>query len=362
LIKLHSSEEKRIIGLMSGTSLDGLDIACVVFPNQPKNDSFILEYAETVPIPKEILHELGNIEELTARAVYQLNQRLSLFYAQSVNDFLSKFAIAPNSVDAIASHGQTVFHQPDEGFTVQLGCGSTLAYHSGIPVINNFRSLDVAAGGQGAPLVPVGEQLLFGMHADAFINIGGFSNISFISGDRVIAFDVCPGNLPMNYYARKLGMEYDSGGEIAANHNTDQYLFNTLNDLPFYRIVGPKSLGTEWLNTTFYPCIPSDITPGEAISTINKHIAFQLAAILEKNNLKRAYVTGGGAFNTTLINQLKATYSGEVIIPSLDIVQFKEAIIFAFLGVRFLNQQFNSLASVTGASENVCGGALHYPR
>jgi anhydro-N-acetylmuramic acid kinase len=135
-----------------------------------------------------------------------------------------------------------------------------------------------------------------------------------------------------------------------------------LNHLPYYTLDGPKSLGTEWLDSTFYPCIPSDIEPAVAISTINEHIAHQLAAVLEKHDLKRAYLTGGGALNTALINQLKSTYSGEVIIPSAEIVHFKEAIIFAFLGFRFLNQTFNSLASVTGASENVCGGALHYPR
>ena len=347
---------------MSGTSLDGLDIACVHFSGPEDSLTFTLEAAETVSLPTDIKEDLLHVETLSPRAVFKLNQVLGRFYADAVNAFIQKYGLDKTRIDAIASHGQTIFHQPEDGYTVQLGCGSTLAYHSGLPVINDFRSLDVAAGGQGAPLVPLGDQLLFGAHADAFINIGGFANISFNMDERTLAFDVCPGNLPMNAFARKLGLEYDAGGEIASAHEADPEVLYALNQLPYYTLSGPKSLGTEWLDSTFYPCIPSDIEPAVAIATINEHIAHQLAAVLEKHDLKRAYLTGGGALNTALISQLKSTYSGEVIIPSADIVHFKEAIIFAFLGFRFLNQTFNSLASVTGASENVCGGALHYPR
>ena len=166
----------------------------------------------------------------------------------------------------------------------------------------------------------------------------------------------------MNTYARQLGKEYDAGGEIAASHVADPTLLQALNQLAYYQEDGPKSLGTEWLESTFYPCISSQISPSVAIATINEHIAHQLVSVLEKHDLKRAYITGGGALNTALINHIKAKYTGELIIPSADIINFKEAIIFAFLGYRFLDREFNSLASVTGAHENVCGGALHYPR
>jgi anhydro-N-acetylmuramic acid kinase len=361
-INSNHVQEKRIIGLMSGTSLDGLDIACVHFSGPEDAVRFTLEAAETVSLPSDLKNALLQVETLSPRELFKLNHTLARFYAEAVNAFIQSFSIDKTRIDAIASHGQTIFHQPEDGYTVQLGCGSTLAYHSGLAVINDFRSLDVAAGGQGAPLVPIGDQLLFGTQAEAFINIGGFANISFKTNERTLAFDVCPANLPMNTYARKLGLEYDAGGEIAAQHTADPALFQALNDLPYYQLDGPKSLGTEWLDATFYPCIPSRIAPAVAIATINEHIAHQLASVLEKHTLKRAYITGGGALNSTLINQLKAKYTGELIIPSADIVNFKEAIIFAFLGFRFLNQQFNSLASVTGASENVCGGALHYPR
>jgi anhydro-N-acetylmuramic acid kinase len=362
LIKLHSTEEKRIIGLMSGTSLDGLDIACVVFPNKPSNRAFRLEHAETVPLPRDLLLELENIEELSAREVFQLNQRLGLFYAQSVNTFLSKFAIAPNSVDAIASHGQTVFHQPEKGFTVQLGCGATLAYGTGLPVINDFRSLDVAAGGQGAPLVPLGDQALFGHEAEAFLNIGGFANISFQKNGRVVAYDICPGNLPLNRFARVLGKAYDAGGEIASKHAADSSLLNTLNQLPYYASEGAKSLGTEWLENQFYPCFPQNIAAGTAIATVTQHLAEQLASTLQKHELQSVYVTGGGAMNTYLMEELKKRYAGTVVIPSAQLLEFKEAIVFAYLGKRFLDQKYNCLSSVTGAKENVCGGRLYFPR
>jgi anhydro-N-acetylmuramic acid kinase len=210
--------------------------------------------------------------------------------------------------------------------------------------------------------VPIGDQLLFGSTADAFINIGGFANISFKTNDRVLAFDVCPGNLPMNYYASQLGKAYDEGGKIAATHEVDLTLLRMLNELPYYHLDGPKSLGTEWLDSTFYPCFPINSLPAVAIATINEHIADQLSATLKKYNLSSVYLTGGGALNKTLTNNLKSKYSGELIIPSAEIVHFKEAIIFAFLGLRFLHHQYNSIASVTGANMNVCGGALHYPR
>lgn len=346
---------------MSGTSLDGLDIACVVFPKDPANHAFRLEHAETLPLPQDLLLELENIEDLSARLVFQLNQKLGLFYAQSVNIFLEKYSIPLDQVDAIASHGQTVFHQPGQGFTVQLGCGATLAYRTGIPVINNFRSLDVAAGGQGAPLVPLGDAMLFGNEADAFLNIGGFTNLSFRQGDTIRAFDVSPGNLPLNRYAQCFGRVYDEDGHLASSHACDLSLLAELNALPFYTEDGPKSLGTEWLHRSFYPVIPSDINPGIALATITEHIAMQIAKMLHRHALDNVFITGGGALNRHMIERMKAHYPGKVVIPSKDWVHFKEAIIFAFLGYRFLRREHNCLASVTGASKNVCGGTLHYP-
>lgn len=362
MIKLHSTEEKRIIGLMSGTSLDGLDIACVVFPNVPKTPTFHLENAVTIPLPQDLLVALERIEELSARNVFQLNQQLGLFFGQSVNAFLTRFNISRSSVDAIASHGQTVFHQPEQGFTVQLGCGATLAYQTVLPVINDFRSLDVAAGGQGAPLVPLGDQALFGKEAEAFLNLGGFANISFERNGKVVAYDICPGNLPLNRFARVLGKAFDGGGAIASKHAVDSSLLNTLNQLPYYRMEGPKSLGTEWLENQFYPCFPQNISAETAIATVTQHLAEQLAKTLKKHELQSVYVTGGGAMNTYLMEEVKKRYAGTVMIPSTQLLEFKEAIVFAYLGKRFLDRAFNCLASVTGATENVCGGRLHFPR
>lgn len=362
MIKLHSNEEKRIIGLMSGTSLDGLDMACTLFPALRNSSPFTLEHAETVPLPPQLKSDLESIETLHARAIFQLNQQLGVFFAESVNHFLQKYEISRASVDAIASHGQTIFHQPEAGFTVQLGCGSTLAYRTGIPVINNFRSLDVAAGGQGAPLVPLGDAMLFGNEADAFLNLGGFTNLSFRQGDTIRAFDVSPGNLPLNRYAQCFGKAYDEGGHLASSHASDPGLLAQLNALPFYTEDGPKSLGTEWLHLSFYPVLPSDINPGIALATITEHIAMQIAKMLHRQALDNVFITGGGALNSFLMQQLKSHYKGELILPAEEIIHFKEAIVFAFLGKRFIEQQFNCLSSVTGAAESVCGGTLHFPR
>lgn len=355
-------KERRIIGLMSGTSLDGLDMACVQFSGNHNDICFSLIAGETVPLPLDIKKKLIHIELQTPRAIFQLNSQLALFFAESVNDFISKHNLKKSEIDAIASHGQTIFHQPENGYTVQLGCGSTLAYNTGLPVINDFRSLDVAAGGQGAPLVPLGDLFLFGNLADSFINIGGFTNISFNKGGPPLAFDICPGNLPLNKYARILGHEYDEDGSIAAINAPDQQLLDTLNNLPYYHQKGPKSLGTEWLESDFYPCIPIDISPETAIATLTQHIVHQTVRVLKEYNLKQTYITGGGALNTYLIQQIQSNFKGQLVIPSIEIIQFKEAIVFAFLGLRFLNREHNSLASVTGAKENVCGGSLHLPK
>ena len=352
---------KRIIGLMSGTSLDGLDIAYVLFSGE-RETNFELRFSKTLEIPAAYKSQLLEIDKLSGRQLYKLNRDLGYFYALSVNNFILENGINKLEIDAIASHGQTIFHQPEEGFTVQLGCGSTLAYHTGIPVINDFRSLDVAAGGQGAPLVPLGDLLLFGAEADAFLNIGGFSNISFQTPEGMKAYDIGPGNLPINKYARLLGKEMDENGSIAAAQMPDENLIQSLNQLAYYKQSSPKSLGTEWLDQSFYPLIPKDISTETIISSITKHVAIQIAQELNANQFKKVLISGGGAFNKTLLTYIQSAFQGKLMLPEPKIIQFKEAIIFAFLGFRFLEKEHNSLASVTGASLNVCGGALHYPK
>ena len=179
-----------IIGLMSGTSLDGLDLAHVIFNFENEQIDFELRNYETVPYTNPILNQLQNYLALSVPEMLMLDKEIGSFYADKVNEFVKKFNIDKSNIDVIASHGQTIFHQPQNGFTYQLGCGTTLAFKTGIDVINDFRTLDVVAGGQGAPLVPIGDFNLFNAKANAFLNIGGFTNISFKKNNEIYSFKI----------------------------------------------------------------------------------------------------------------------------------------------------------------------------
>lgn len=361
LLFQQMQEKIHIIGLMSGTSKDGLDIAYVSFTNNTGVYSFELQQAETISYPLEILNSLNEIETLTARKIFHLDKIIGAFYASAVNNFMQKFNINPKDIEAIASHGQTIFHQPNLGFTTQIGCGSTLAYHTGIKVINDFRTKDILAGGQGAPLVPLGDELLFLDCAEAFLNIGGFTNISYKNKDQNIAFDICPGNIPINLYANKYDMEFDEGGEISRSGELNQNLLNLLNKLEFYSIYGAKSLGTEWLNAEFLPLLDDYSVASSVMRTVVEHEAFQIAKVLNEAEIKSVYITGGGAKNHFLIERIASQYTGEIRIPKEEIIDFKEAIIFGFLGFRYLENNATNCPNATGANREVVSGVLHIP-
>jgi anhydro-N-acetylmuramic acid kinase len=355
-------EEKQyeIIGLMSGTSLDGLDIAHIKFNFPLYNEpSFELLHTETIEFPDNLLNKLNIASNSSAPTILQLDKELGIFFANAVNDFVSKNNINKNDIDAIASHGQTIFHQPENGFTYQIGCGSSLAYYTEIPVINDFRSKDVIAGGNGAPLVPIGDFMLFKNEASSFLNIGGFCNISFKKKSEIIAFDCCPGNLPLNKLAGSKGLNYDANGEIAASGTINFFLLDLLNSLDYYQKNSPKSLGTEWLEEKFYPLLKFDKEIENNLCTVVEHIALQISTVLNENNLDSVFITGGGVKNQYLISRLTHYFKGKIIIPNQDIIDFKEAIIFGFLGALYLESQPNNIPTVTGASRRVIGGVYH---
>ena len=350
-----------IIGLMSGTSLDGLDIAHVAFDFSNEIPKFTLLNCETIAYSENILDKLKFAKNLSVAEMLILDKEIGCFYAANILRFIEKNKINDKKISAIASHGQTIFHQPENGFTYQIGCGASLAYLTGIPVINDFRSLDVIAGGQGAPLVPIGDFLLFSDQAEAFLNIGGFVNISFKVHNEITAFDICPGNLPLNYFAEKLGFSYDKDGEIAKTGQLIDTLLTSLNSIPFYASAAPKSLGTEWLESEFYALFPKEIQTEDCLRTVTEHLAIQIATILNEKKLKSVFVTGGGARNNFLIERLKHYFNGSLIIPSEKIIDFKEAIIFAFLGARYLRNETTTISSVTGAKIPLSTGTLHKP-
>jgi anhydro-N-acetylmuramic acid kinase len=359
---VHNRKDKlEIIGLMSGTSLDGLDIAYVSFEFKNQKVHFELLNCETTPYDSKILLQLQKYNDLSIPEILILDKNIGRFYGEKVNEFISKNNLDKKHIDAIACHGQTIFHQPQNGFTYQIGCGSTLAYLTGVKVINDFRTRDVIAGGQGAPLVPIGDFNLFSEQAESFLNIGGFANISFRKNEEIFAFDVCPGNLPLNLFASRLGFDFDRNGDIARSGNIDSELLNKLNSLEFYKMNSPKSLGSEWLENEFYRVINETLETENLLRTILEHEANQISSVLKYEKLDSVFITGGGAKNNFLIERIRMNYEGKIIIPNKEIIDFKEAIIFAFLGGLYLRNEATTITSVTGAKRAVYSGVLHIP-
>ena len=352
-----------IIGVMSGTSLDGVDIS---YSNYYKENSyewkFKLMHAKTYKHPDYIHSKLNVATNLTALELFKLDKEIGHYFSDLINRFIKEFKLENSHIDAIASHGHTIFHQPQDGFTVQIGCGTTIATKTNIPVINDFRTKDVVLDGQGAPLVPIGDNLLFNKLADGFLNIGGISNISLKENNKTIAFDVCPGNLPSNYLMKTIFKEYDENGTEASKGILNNSLLELLNSIEFYKKTPPKSLGIEWLNEHLFPIInTTEDNLQNKLHTINEHIAIQISEVVKKYKIKKLLITGGGAYNSFLINRIKAHSNSEIIVPESTIIEFKEAIIFGLLGALYLAKEINCLSSVTGASRNSCGGVLHLP-
>lgn len=350
-----------IVGLMSGTSLDGLDIAHTVFTKTNEKWSFHLLKAETYKYSKDLTERLQHAKQIPVSELLKLDKDFGKEMAHLVLKFISANNIDKKSIDAIASHGQTVYHQPKNGFSYQIGCGATLSFQTGIPVINDFRNKDIIAGGQGAPLVPIGEKHLFYEEADAFLNLGGFCNLTYCENKNWKAFDISPCNLPLNKLAEQKGLEYDKNGELAKKGNVDFFLLDLLNNISFYNLMSPKSLGTEWLDEEFYPLLKFSKNTEDNLCTIVEHIAIQIAKSLENKSAQRVLVTGGGAFNAFLMDRIGHYSKSKLVFPKLEIIHFKEAIIFGFLGALYIAKETNNVPSATGANKNVIAGVLHLP-
>jgi anhydro-N-acetylmuramic acid kinase len=358
-LKAKDLNNLQLIGLMSGTSLDGLDIAHVKFHfSSSQNVDFEIINAETVAYPQALLERLKMSAELNGSDLFQLHHDLGLYFADCLNDFSLKNGVNLAEIDAIASHGQTIFHRPNLGYTVQIGCGVTLNYHSGVPVINDFRTLDVVAGGQGAPLVPLGDAFLFTKKADGFLNLGGFANISTQRNEIHQAFDIAPANLPLNYWMQEIGKNYDEDGQLSRSGEVNSAVLEQLLRLPYFVQKGPKSLGTEWLNEQYLPLF-AGLELKDKLRTHTELLSLVSGEIFKTLQLDQILVTGGGAFNSFLLERLQANYDGKLIIPEKNIIEFKEALIFAFLGARFIRKETTTIASVTGAQQALCTGTLH---
>lgn len=347
----------KAIGVMSGTSLDGLDMAYAEFSFDTERWSYQLGAYEEILYGKEWQDRLSKLSHETALEFVQTHVKFGHYMGELIHSFLEKNKL---DVDVIGVHGHTIFHQPENGFTSQIGDGSVIASKTKNIVACDFRSMDVARGGQGAPLVPIGDALLFSDYV-ARLNLGGFSNISFGGLDDMTAFDICPVNIVMNEITRNHGLEYDEDGKMARGGQINQDLLNKLNQLEFYQQKGPKSLGREWVDKYFWPMIPNDMTDVDVLRTLVEHISTQIAICLESYGVKwaKVLVTGGGAYNGFLMERISSKTSMRMIIPEPSLVEMKEALIFAFLGVLRTLELPNTLSSVTGAKSASISGALY---
>lgn len=350
-------QEYKVLGLMSGTSLDGLDIALVHF----RGNEFSLKTGRTLPYSEAWAKRLRFSDQLSAEALLLLNHEYGLYLGNCVNQFLTENKIDKSQIDFIASHGHTWFHQPQNGFTYQLGCGPELAKITGLKTITDFRSGDMALGGQGAPLVPIGDRDLFPQY-DACLNLGGFANISFNQNGRRLAYDICPVNIVLNNLAQQMGQPYDKGGHLAKSGKAIHELHSALSQLKYFAQEAPKSLGVEWLNTNLQPLLqPYRNQPANVLATLSAFAAEIIAAEIDKYQIKSVLLSGGGAYNTHLIKLLQAACSANIYLASPQIIEYKEALIFAYLGLLRVEEKVNVLASVTGASRNHCSGTIHLP-
>ncbi len=356
----------RAIGLMSGSSLDGLDIAFVEFQEQGGRWSYEILEAECSPYSKEWQGRLKTATGLSAKDYLLLHAEYGHYTGRRVNEFIEKYGLQ-YKVAVIASHGHTAFHLPGQGMTAQLGDGAAIAAETQLPVVSDLRVLDIAFGGQGAPLVPLGEKLLLGEY-DYFLNIGGIANIS-LNADNYIAFDVCPANRVLNMLAAEAGKEMDEGGELAASGKLQTGLLEELNRADYYRKPWPKSLANEFGTDIIYPLIrEAGLSPADALCTYTEHIAEQVGqAVTALQSLRspeenaRLLVTGGGAFNRYLLQRLNSHLNPKgisTVLPDPRLVNYKEALIMAFLGVLRWRQEYTVLSTVTGAVRQSIGGAL----
>lgn len=338
---------------MSGTSLDGVDLVYLILVRDSTWNFQVLS-TQTVPYSHAWKNRLAQAMSLNQEQLETLNTEYTQLLAQIINDFVSK----NNSTNlvAVCSHGHTIYHDPAQGKTLQIGNLPALASLVKQRVVCDFRTQDVKLGGQGAPLVPIGDALLFSQYTHC-LNLGGFANISFDQNQRRVAYDICPVNVVLNRYALSLGMDYDAGGAFAKAGKVHSRVLKKLNDLPFYKQPYPKSLGMEWVNQNIWQLLDVITGTNDKLATFVEHVAIQITK--QFNDEATVLITGGGAYNAFLIARLQKHSKAQFVIPNANITEFKEAIIFALLGVLKLRNEPNCLASVTGAPHNHSSGVIY---
>ena len=343
-----------VIGVMSGTSLDGLDLVKCIFYKKDKW-YYKIEEGTTIQYSEKWSNILKTLHKKPLQKIQETNISYGSLIGKEINTFIKRNKF---NVDFIASHGHTIFHQPEKKYTLQIGDGQTIANTTKLLTISNFRELDVKLNGQGAPLVPVGDLHLFSKYKYC-LNLGGFANISIKEPPTIKAFDICPVNIILNHLANRLGFDYDKNGELGKQGKCNTNLLNQLNNLIFYNQKAPKSLSREWLEENILNIIDiKEIDIKDLLATFYEHIGHQIGKFLQD---KSVLISGGGAYNKYLCDKISKYADSEIIIAQKNIIDYKEAMIFGFLGVLKLRNETNCLKDVTGALKNNCGGDVFQP-
>ena len=410
----------KVIGLMSGSSLDGLDLAYVHLQEKaatgkgPKSWEYTLVHTACYPYSEFWRQRLAGAPGLSALEYQLLHAEYGNYLGEQVLRFIEEFGLH-FQVQLIASHGHTAFHLPARRMTAQLGDGAALAAVTRINVVSDLRSMDVALGGQGAPIVPIGERWLLPGY-EFFLNLGGIANVSrhgmgaagsgadaaasgramglagsgteaasgAAGADGFVAFDVCPANRVLNSLAALEGRAFDEDGVLAASGRVDPGLLERLNALPYYSMPWPKSLANEFGTETVLPLVrAAGLSTTDALRTYVEHIAVQVGRAVkalrpgagadaaigagagadsEPGASSRLLATGGGAHNSFLISRLREELSSigvEIVVPNPQLADYKEALVMALIGVLRWREENNVLASVTGASRDSIGGGVY---
>lgn len=350
-----------VIGVMSGTSMDGIDLVHCTFECQSGKWKYTVNATSTVEYDEKWRLRLSKLRTQSAYNFVRTDRYFGEYIGLLINDFLKKNNL---KADLISSHGHTIFHQPENNITTQIGDGSAISAITGIPTVTNFRAMDVVLGGQGAPLVGIGDELLYGEY-DMCLNIGGFANISANSENKRVAYDICPANILLNRIAREFDIEYDEDGKIAEQGKIDYDLLGELNEIDYYKLPYPKSLGREWINQSFWGIVrESKIEKKDKMKTLVDHIAGQICSNIENlagDNIEKTkvLVTGGGAHNPVLIDFIKNGTDAEITVPDNTTIDYKEAIVFGLMGVLRVQNKINVKADFTGAGSDSVSGELH---
>ncbi|TVQ45614.1 MAG: hypothetical protein EA362_08600 [Saprospirales bacterium] len=359
------SDTMIVLGLMSGSSLDGTDIGIFKFTENSDGSDPDIEWlkTQTNAYPDHLKEKLKRSDQLPLESYFELEAELSRYYGQLIREIKNE----GHSIDLVSVHGHTVFHQPDKGFSIQMGLGGIIAENAGVPVVTDFRNNAIALGWQGAPMVPILDHL-FKSKADFFLNLGGIANLSIIEDKYTLSMDVCGCNQVLDFLAAQAGMEYDENGKMASKGNTDTELLSKFNEFDFLQQKAPKSLSNQQIRSYYIPLLRNNHLPVEdKMRTMVEHIVEAIALELKsgsEGHPKKMMVSGGGAHHLTLMERLKkelAAFNIEIIVPDNNFIDFKESLLMAYAGWLRWRGVSNFIPENHENTLEVYGGGVYLP-